>query len=143
MAARANKSRRIVYAIRAKKSRRVDLAAGADTSGQVELICLEGRLGHWSRYEWTWLPVDKSRLAISADKSGCVNLATGVKMSRWVDLATRVNRSTRVNFTARADTSRCIDLAAIAQHLDWSTWPPEPIRLDRSNLLPEQTSIDG
>ena len=85
MAARANKSRRTVYASRAKKSRRVDLAAGADTFGQVEPICLEGRLGHWSRYEWTWLPVDKSRLAISADKSGCVNLATGVKMSRWVD----------------------------------------------------------
>ena len=113
----------------------VDLATGAVMSG--------GSTGQWSQYNWTWLPVDKSRLAIGADKSGWVNLATRVDMSRWVDLATRANRSTRACFAARADTSRCIGLAAIAKHLDGSTWPPEPICLDRSNWLPEQISIDG
>ena len=34
-------------------------------------------------------------------------------------------------------------LATGAISLDVLTWPPVPIRLDRSTLLPEQTSLDG
>ena len=63
-------------------------------------------------------------------------------MSRWIDLATTADRSTRVNSAARANTSRCIDFAARAKHLDELTRPSEPGSLDGSIWPQELTYLD-